>query len=70
MDHNSKRKQKLQLLKNVTGMIAPAQMTALVSLTMLQCETDYCSSCNVNTEGLQAHWHGPNVCKKSPIVTC
>ena len=28
--HNSKRKQKLQLLKTVTGVIAPAQMTALV----------------------------------------
>ena len=30
VEHNSKRKQKLQLLKMVTGVIAPAQMTALV----------------------------------------
>ncbi|CAL5220797.1 g2870 [Coccomyxa viridis] len=30
VNHNSKKKQKLQLLKNVTGMVAPAQMTALM----------------------------------------
>ena len=69
VEHNSKRKQKLQLLKKVTGMIAPAQMTALVSLAMPQCETDHCSGFNVNTGEWQAHWHSPYVCNKSPIVT-
>lgn len=61
VDHNSKRKQKLQLLKNVTGMIAPAQMTALVSLPML----------SVRLTTVQAVMSILRVCRRTGIAqTC